>query len=436
LYKSASSTTLTLTQNITKQTATMKFFSSALAIALCFSTASAFAPHLTSTTATARTRTSFDPNKASAACGPSVLFAELPRRDFQTGLLSGMIGGGALSSRPKQAEAASAEAATTPLADVPMVRLKLPRGGFGREYVALKLNVQGSGPYDFMVDSGLTLEMITPHLQRMLGIDDGRSRLSGLAAGGSTMSNPLVPLNGASIANDGADLVLPQLTAAVTSFPQEHIDPAHDPVEGMLGMEILQQFDVDFDFPKNRLRFYKPGTADTSGLVDIPAVVINESLLIGVRISTPEGNTQPIIGLLDCGSSFSCVNWKAAEALGLPPKTDPSYRNAPGVQAIGIDGRPLFLPTVKKQLSFVGDPIVEDGRPVGFEQPPANWKPWNPVQLAVGDIPVFTQILGDGVRPYEGPAALIGLDILAQRRVILEAGNSRSRVRKVAVSPK
>ncbi|KAL3894504.1 MAG: hypothetical protein SGARI_007724, partial [Bacillariaceae sp.] len=163
-----------------------------------------------------------------------------------------------------------------------MVRLKLPRGGFGREYVALKLNVQGTGPYDFMVDSGLTLEMITPHLQGMLGISDGKSRLSGLAAGGSTTSNPLVPLNGASIANDGGgDIQLPQLTAAVTSFPQEHIDPAHDPVEGMLAMEVLQQFDVDFDFPKNRLRFYKPGTADASGLVEIPAVVINESQLIG-----------------------------------------------------------------------------------------------------------------------------------------------------------
>jgi Aspartyl protease len=390
----------------------------------------------------------------------------LPRRDFQTGLLSGLVGGGSLSVGKKKAQAA-ATGTTKPLADVKMVRLKLPRGGFGREYVALKLNVKGSGPYDFMVDSGLTLEMITPHLQNMLGIQDGKNRLSGLAAGGSTVSNALVPLTGASIAGEDGDLPLPQLTAAVTSFPQEHIDPNHDPVEGMLGMEVvrreemnaachdlrffrlvdahilnlfwqLQLFDVDFDFPKNRLRFYQPGTADTSGLVEIPAVVINESLLIGIRISTPEGNTQPIIGFLDCGSTFSCINWKAAEALGLPPKTDPSYRNSPAVQALGIDGRPLLLPTVKKQLSFVGDPIVDPktGRPTGFEQPPPEWKPWDPVQVAVGDIPVFSQILGDGVTPYLGPAALIGLDILSQRRVVLEAGTDKSRVRKVAVSPK
>jgi hypothetical protein len=200
----------------------------------------------------------------------------------------------------------------------------------------------------------------------------------------------------------------------------------------------LQLFDVDFDFPKNRLRFYQPGTADTSGLVEIPAVVINESLLIGIRVTTPEGNTQPILGFLDCGSSFSCVNWEAAKALGLPPKNDPTYRKGPAITAVGIDGRPLLLPTIKKQLSYAGNPIVDpkSGRPVGFESPPAGWKPWDPVQLCVGDIPVFSQILGDGVTPYKGPAALIGLDILAQRRVILEAGTGNTRARKVAVSLK
>jgi hypothetical protein len=93
----------------------------------------------------------------------------------------------------------------------------------------------------FMVDSGLTLEMISPHLQKILGIQEGKNRLSGLAAGGSTTSNALVPLTGAAIAGDGGDLPLPQLTAAVTPFPQEHIDPAHDPVEGMLGMEVVRK---------------------------------------------------------------------------------------------------------------------------------------------------------------------------------------------------
>jgi hypothetical protein len=177
------------------------------------------------------------------------LLAELPRRDFQTGLLSGIVGGNVLSGGINNANAAAtaATAKTTviaanqpPLIDVNMVRLKLPRGGFGREYVALKVKVNERGPYDFMVDSGLTLEMISPHLQKILGLQEGKRRLSGLAAGGSTTSNALVPLYGAAIAGERGDLPLPQLMAAVTPFPQEHIDPAHDPVEGMLGMEVVR----------------------------------------------------------------------------------------------------------------------------------------------------------------------------------------------------
>jgi hypothetical protein len=326
------------------------------------------------------------------------------------------------------------------LVDVPMIRLSLPKGGFGREYIALKMKIKGQGPFDFMVDSGLTTELITPHLQRILGIHEGQNRLSALAAGGETASNPIVELTGASFDVDDASfsLEMPKLTAVITDFPQEHIDPAHDPVEGMVGMELLSLFDVDLDFPRNRIRLYEPRTVDTLGLVELPSVVINESLLIGIRVQTPDQqNGQPILGFLDCGSTFSCINWKAAKALGLPPKNDSLYHTGPAIAALGIDGRPLTLPTVEKQLSYAGNPIIDPDsrRTVGFESPPANWKPWDPVQLAVGDIPVFSNILGDGLTPYEGPAALIGLDILSQRRVVLEAGTSGSRRRKVAIAP-
>lgn len=329
---------------------------------------------------------------------------------------------------------------TKPLVDVPMIRLRLPKGGFGREYLALKMKIKGQGPFEFMVDSGLTTELITPHLQGILGIQEGRNRLSGIAGGGQTASNPFVELTDVSIdvGENASGPELPKLTAVITDFPQEHIDPAHDPVEGMVGMEFLSLFDVDLDFPQNRIRLFEPRTVDASSLVELPAVVINESLLIGIRISSPnQPNGQPIVGFLDCGSTFSCINWRAAQALGLPPKDDPLYRSGPAISALGIDGRPMTLPTVRKQLSYVGNPIFDPDskRPIGFEAPPANWKPWDPVQIAVGDIPVFSQILGDGVTPYEGPAALIGLDILAQRRVVLEAGESNSRRRKVAISP-
>lgn len=358
-----------------------------------------------------------------------------PRRDVLSAGAASLLS--AWGARALEAEAATDE---NLLAELPMIRLRLPMLGFGREYVAIQLKVNGQGPFDFMIDSGLTTEMITPHLQKVLNIDVGKTKIEGLAAGGAT-SNSLVELKGAALccgtfAHDESELELPTLHAVITDFAQEHVDRRHN-VEGMLGMELLSLFDVDFDFPNNRIRFWKPGTAKTKGLDEIPAVVINETGLIGIRLSVP-GAKQPILAFLDCGATFSCMNWKAAEVLGLPPKTDGSYKRAPAVMALGIDGKMMKLPTVKQALTFAGE-VEQDpqtGRPIGFAPPPSDWKPWDPVRLAVGDLPAFSFVLGDGTKPYDGPAALLGLDVLAQRRVVLEAARDNTRRRRVFVSPK
>lgn len=136
-----------------------------------------------------------------------------------------------------KASAASDAESTKPLAEVPMVRLRLPRNSLGREYIVVKLEIDGKGPYDFMVDSGLTTEMITPHLKDALNIKTDKAKtLTGLAAGGST-ENPLVNLKGVSLccgnfAKDNESSLnlnkLPPLHAVVTDFVQEHIDPEHD----------------------------------------------------------------------------------------------------------------------------------------------------------------------------------------------------------------
>lgn len=74
----------------------------------------------------------------------------------------------------------------------PCCRIKLPRGGVGRDYVVVQLTINGEGPYDFMVDSGLTAEIITPELQQHLGIRSGSRKVAGLAAGGSSAAGDLV----------------------------------------------------------------------------------------------------------------------------------------------------------------------------------------------------------------------------------------------------
>jgi hypothetical protein len=139
-------------------------------------------------------------------------------------------------------------AVAQPVADLPMQRLRMPKASLGREFVIVQLKVKGQGPFDFMVDSGLTTDLITPHLQQTLHIErkKGAPVMRGLSAGGSG-SEVLIELEGASLCcgkfpESNVDaLNLPLLHAIVTDFPQEHMDPAHD-VEGMIGMEVLDIF--------------------------------------------------------------------------------------------------------------------------------------------------------------------------------------------------
>ncbi|KAL4421485.1 hypothetical protein ABPG75_010776 [Micractinium tetrahymenae] len=346
----------------------------------------------------------------------------------------------ALPHVPRRAKAAT----PAPILDQPMQRLRLPQGTVGRDYVLLQLKLGGKGPFDFVVDTGLTAEMITPHLRQVLGIPPSRQRLeTGFGAGGSVLGAELVELKDATLA--GADgLPLPPLTAVVTDFIQEHMDPAHDPVEGMLGQELLSLFDLDLDFRAGRLRLYRPGdgvaAAAAAGLVEVPAAVLNETGVLGIRATSPaaaQRGGQPFVGILDCGASFSALNWKAAVLAGLPPKGDAAYNTRErGVAIVGVDGKPQVLPTTSVQFSFAGAPHrAEGGGGLRFDPPPAGWRPWDPVTAAVGELPVFSLMLGDGSRPYEGPAALLGLDVLSQRRVVISAGAGRSgRARQLWVS--
>lgn len=373
------------------------------------------------------------------------------RRDiFRSALMASTVGTAATATTSQATPALAAVAARTTssalLADLPMIRFKLPNNNDdSAKYVATQMCLRGQDkPVEFMLDTGLTLELITPRLRDQLGLRSKKSKITGLSAGGASAGGmEMVDLRGASLCDaKKIQLNLPDLHAVVTDFPQEHIDPKHDPIEGMLGLEVLSQFDIDLDFKAGRIRLYKPGTAAAevarpAGLVEIPAVVINDTGILGIRLTTSKSK-QPVLGFIDCGSTFSAINWKGATVLGLPPsKDDPAYKRGPTIVAVGVDGRPIQLATLKQSLSFVGGAKQDSqGRLNGFQSPPNSWKAWDPIYLAVGDLPVFPDLLGDGVHQYTGPAALIGLDILTQRRVIIEsAGKATTRRRRLFVSP-
>ena len=66
----------------------------------------------------------------------------------------------------------------------------------GRDYVLLQLKLGGRGPFDFVVDTGLTAELITPHLREVLGIPPPTRVLQQNVGAGGSVQLPLVTLTG------------------------------------------------------------------------------------------------------------------------------------------------------------------------------------------------------------------------------------------------
>ena len=209
----------------------------------------------------------------------------------------------------------------------------------------------------------------------------------------------------------------------MTDFPEEKIDPAHT-VDGMLGIETLELFDIDFDFPAGVVRLWPAGTAafiaEEVGMISIPAAIVNdETYLLAIRITSEKSlqkKRQPFLGIVDIGASFSTCNWEAAKVLEELPKNKIAYIGSPTVMAVGVDNRPIPMPMKDVTLTFLGGASQNEHGKVEFEQPPSSWKPWNKVKVGVGDLPVFSLALGDKDHPFKGPAAVIGLDVLSQRK--------------------
>lgn len=94
-----------------------------------------------------------------------------------------------------------------------------------------------------------------------------------------------------------------------------------------------------------------------AGLIEIPAAVLNETGLLGIRLTSAQqpAGSQPLVGVIDTGASFSIINWAGAQLLGLPSQGDRSYRSMPTVSVVGVDGRLQLLPTQNVSLTFCGD---------------------------------------------------------------------------------
>ena len=280
-----------------------------------------------------------------------------------------------------------------------------PRAG----YCLVTLNVKtededGERFCDFLIDSGATVALVSPELRKMMGkfAEDGAA-LKGLGAMGETIRQKVV------IKNPSLGAVeIPELDAVVTDLRATGLPPV---VGGLLGLDFLQRFEVEFDFDKETITFHPRGSAIT-GVCDV-------SDLIKIRLKThPTGlqlapislnNCEPIDAIIDMGSLFSVINWKASERAGVT-KDSPDLDSS-GVISNDVTGAQMGLAIGKFDLKVLGEKSSELSYDLESTYKGA---------ACVGDLPAF-ETLGAKNEPF----ATIGMDVIGRKRLVLDMYNHR-----------
>ena len=281
-----------------------------------------------------------------------------------------------------------------------------PRAG----YCLVTLNVKtededGERFCDFLIDSGATVALVSPELRKMMGkfAEDGAA-LKGLGAMGETIRQKVV------IKNPSLGAVeIPELDAVVTDLRSTGLPPV---VGGLLGLDFLKRFEVEFDFDKEIIAFHPKGSAIT-GVCDV-------SELIKIRLKThPTGlqlapislnNCAPFDAIIDMGSLFSVINWKASERAGVT-KDSPDLDKS-GVISNDVTGAQMGLAIGKFNLRVLG----EGGNSDLSHDLESTYKG----AACVGDLPAF-ETLGAKNEPF----ATIGMDVIGRKRLVLDMYNHR-----------
>ena len=281
-----------------------------------------------------------------------------------------------------------------------------PRAG----YCLVTLNVKtededGERFCDFLIDSGATVALVSPELRKMMGkfAEDGAA-LKGLGAMGETIRQKVV------IKNPSLGAVeIPELDAVVTDLQATGLPPV---VGGLLGLDFLKRFEVEFDFDKEIIAFHPKGSAIT-GVCDV-------SSLIKIKLKThPTGlqlapislnNCAPFDAIIDMGSLFSVINWKASERAGVT-KDSPDLDSS-GVISNDVTGAQMGLAIGKFNLRVLG----EGGNSDLAHDLESTYKG----AACVGDLPAF-ETLGAKNEPF----ATIGMDVIGRKRLVLDMYNHR-----------
>ncbi len=191
----------------------------------------------------------------------------------------------------------------------------VPQANFGRnipiELTANKpyarVQVNGRGPYWFLLDSGASFNVLDKDRATALGISaSGRRQESG--AGEGTLTSGVA--NGVTLALSG--LSIPSREIRVLAVNAAISQAEGRIVDGLLGYDLFKQFVVEIDYWKGIVNLYEPRSYAYSGDGErIPLRVLREHALVTATLILSDGRRVPGDFIVDTG-------WRSALTLNGP----------------------------------------------------------------------------------------------------------------------
>ncbi len=258
--------------------------------------------------------------------------------------------------------------------------------------MTVEVFINGHGPFAFVVDTGADRSTVSTTLAAQLGLEQGPDVMLHGVGGSALTPTAKVPLM---VAGDSRmrDAELPVL-------PPERLG-----VDGLLGVDMLDNRNVIMDFRRKRLEIRRstPMTAAYPGVREVS--VVADARFGRLAIANARVSGVRCVAFIDSGSGASMGNMALAEAIKLRVRRKPEPAMA--IQLIGAAGE-----------ATVGELRIVRSIELGALR-------MTNLPLVLADLHIF-----DIWNLNSHPAVLLGVDVLKMfARVELDFGSDKVKFR-------
>ncbi|MEM6782291.1 MAG: retropepsin-like aspartic protease [Bacteroidota bacterium] len=290
----------------------------------------------------------------------------------------------AQQASPLGSSSAAVTAADLP-SDTTFTEVTLVRDG---AYALVPVRIGALDSLLFILDTAASASVLSPDTRDALGFTEDDGGIAQVLGASGPTEYQLLELDALTV---GTRTVR---TLRVAVIDLERFRQSEIPYAGILGNDVLRQFDVEYNWPESRLGLYEKGTLPEVRLNDftpVPFAGGGFGGFVSFDAALADASARVIV---DTGAGTSVFNAAAAALEGAIPGTEGVQRQDEATRGLGDEETETYRYTFSD--FGVGDVMFE------------------PREVRIADLPVF-RVLGLS----DQPAVILGNDVLGQRPLFL-----------------